>query len=311
MHTGANGHEVSIRYFHGGIPGVLGRPHLASWLLYGLGSETQDLPAYMVLTDPGGHPVDGVNNWSSGFMPAAYQGTVLRTEGRPILNLDPPHQVSREMQRREIDLINRLNESHRIGREHATELAARIAAYELAFELQMTAPEALDLSQETPETLELYGVNEPKPDWHKLALGPSTFGRQCLVARRLVERGVRFVQIYSGGGHQQQNWDAHFGVEGALAPLDSERDQNAHVRAAGGQFTFKIVNAAEPASAMAFQTALLRHVEAAAPGLPLPRVVILFNLERYYELSPRLLLFRYILFCYQSSLYGVKTLRYH
>lgn len=192
-----------------------GYPSIGSWITYGLGSENENLPGYVVMLDPRGGPTSGSPNWSSGFIPAAYQGTVLRTEGRPILNLDPPQGVSREMQRREIDLINRLNEAHRSGRAEATELAARISAYELAFELQMTAPEALDLSQETAETLALYGVDAPKPDWHKLALGPATFGRQCLVARRLVERGVRFVQIYSGGGPAggQNSWDGHHGIE--------------------------------------------------------------------------------------------------
>ncbi len=194
---------------------IQGYPSIGSWVTYGLGSENKNLPDYVVMLDPRGGPTAGSPNWSSGFMPAAYQGTVLRTAGRPILNLDPPQGLSREMQRREIDFINRLNEAHRDGRADASELAARIAAYELAFELQMTAPEALDLSQETAETLALYGVNEPKPDWHNLALGPSTFGRQCLVARRLVERGVRFVQIYSGGGAAggQNTWDGHHGIE--------------------------------------------------------------------------------------------------
>ena len=192
-----------------------GHPSIGSWITYGLGSENENLPGYVVMLDPRGGPTSGSPNWSSGYMPAAYQGTVLRTEGRPILNLDPPSRVTRGMQRREIDLLNRLNEAHRAGRDDATELAARIAAYELAFELQMTAPEALDLSRESAETLALYGVDEPRPDWHKLALGPAHFGRQCLVARRLVERGVRFVQIYSGGGPAggQNSWDGHHGIE--------------------------------------------------------------------------------------------------
>ena len=206
---------------------IQGYPSIGSWVTYGLGSENKNLPDYVVMLDPRGGPTAGSPNWSSGFMPAAYQGTVLRTGGPPILNLDPPQGLSREMQRREIDFINRLNEAHRDGRADASELAARIAAYELAFELQMTAPEALDLSQETAETLSLYGVNEPKPDWHPLALGPSTFGRQCLVARRLVERGVRFVQIYSGGGGAggQNTWDGHHGIEENLRLHCPEVDQ--------------------------------------------------------------------------------------
>ena len=204
-----------------------GHPSVGSWITYGLGSENENLPGYVVMLDPRGGPTSGAPNWSNGYMPAAYQGTVLRAEGRPIRDLDPPVRVTRAMQRQEIDLINRLNESHRTGRDDATELAARIAAYELAFELQMTAPEALDLSQETPETLALYGVNEPKPDWHKLALGPAPFGRQCLIARRLVERGVRFVQIYSGGGAAggQNTWDGHQGIEENLKLHCPEIDQ--------------------------------------------------------------------------------------
>jgi len=192
-----------------------GHPSVGSWVTYGLGSVNDNLPGYVVMLDPRGGPTSGAPNWSSGYMPAAYQGTVLRTDGRPIGNLDPTGGVTRGMQRREIDLMNRLNESHRAGRDDATELAARIASYELAFRLQMTAPEALDLSQETAETRGLYGVDEPKPDWHRLALGPAPFARQCLVARRLVERGVRFVQIYSGGGPAggQNTWDGHHGIE--------------------------------------------------------------------------------------------------
>ena len=152
-------------------------------------------------------------------MPAAYQGTLIRTAGQPILNLQPPSGITRPMQRREIDFVNRLNETHRVGREEASELAARIRAYELAFQLQMTAPEAVDLGQESAATLEMYGVNEPKPAGNPLALGPSAFGRQCLLARRLVERGVRFVQIYSGGGPAggQNTWDGHHGIEENLA----------------------------------------------------------------------------------------------
>jgi hypothetical protein len=119
------------------------------------------------------------------------------------------------MQRREIDFINELNAAHEAARPGYSELAARIASYELAFNLQAAAPEALDISQEDARTIDAYGINEPKPDWHSLALGPAPFGRQCLIARRLVERGVRFVQIYSGGGGAggQNSWDGHHGIE--------------------------------------------------------------------------------------------------
>ncbi len=193
-----------------------GHPTLGSWVTYGLGSINQNLPGYVVMLDPRGGPTSGAPNWSSGYMPAAYQGTVIRTSSEPILNLQPPKSITREMQRREIDLVQSLNRNHRAEREQvASELDARIASYDLAFQLQMAAPEALDLKQETEQTLERYGVNEPKPDWHPLALGPSTFGRQCLIARRMVERGVRFIQIYSGGGNAggQNTWDGHHGIE--------------------------------------------------------------------------------------------------
>lgn len=192
-----------------------GHPSVGAWLSYGLGTLNRDLPAYVVMLDPRGGPTTGAPNWSGGYMPAVHQGTVLRTSGDPILNLQPPAGISRERQRREIEFINTLNQAHQQVRPGYSELAARIASYELAFRLQSAAPEALDLSREDPRTLEAYGLNEPKPDWHPLAQGPAPFGRQCLIARRLVERGVRFVQIYSGGGGAggQNTWDGHHGIE--------------------------------------------------------------------------------------------------
>ena len=189
-----------------------GHPSLGSWFSYGLGSMNQNLPGYVVMLDPRGGPISGAANWSSGFMPAAYQGTVFRASGQPILNLDPAAGMTSSMQRDLITTANVLNAAHQAGHPGYSELQARIASYELAFQLQTTAPEALDLAAETDATKEMYGLNGSKTD-HALALGPAPFGRQCLIARRLVERGVRFVQIYHGGGHQQQNWDAHNGVE--------------------------------------------------------------------------------------------------
>ena len=164
------------------------------------------------MLDPRGGPIPGAANWTAGYMPAAYQGTVLRAEGNPILNLQPPGLRTLQMQRDHVNAINAFNERHRQGRETYSELSARIASYDLAYQLHTSAPEALDLSSESESTLEMYGFNEPKAA-HPLAIPPAHFGRQCLIARRLVERGVRFVQLYSGGGHQQQNWDAHHGVE--------------------------------------------------------------------------------------------------
>lgn len=189
-----------------------GHPSLGSWLSYGLGSEQRDLPSFVVMLDPRGGPIPGAPNWGAGYMPAAYQGTVLRTGGRPILDLASRSPQGPAPDRDTIEALAALNRDHLASRPGHSELSARIASYELAFQLQRSAPEALDLATETTETHELYGMNDPRPD-HPLAVGPAPFARQCLIARRLVERGVRFVQIYHGGGHQQQNWDAHFGVE--------------------------------------------------------------------------------------------------
>ena len=192
-----------------------GHPSLGSWVNYGLGSVNQNLPGFVVMLDPRGGPTSGAPNWSNGYMPASYQGTLMRSGGQPILNLRPPANIDAASQRAEIDLLNELNRNYSQDRNSNSELQARIASYELAFQLQIAAPEAMDLSQETAETIAMYGIDEPKPDWHPLALGPSTFGRQCLIARRLVERGVRFIQIYSGGGNAggQNTWDGHHGIE--------------------------------------------------------------------------------------------------
>jgi hypothetical protein len=193
---------------------IQGHPSVGAWMSYGLGTVNQNLPSFVVMLDPRGGPTTGAPNWSSGYMPAGFQGTVLRTNGDPILNLRPPAGLTREMQRNEIDLIQQLNAAHAADRPGFSELQARIASYELAFRLQSTAPEALDLSQESDTTKAAYGLYDKKGD-HTLALGPAPFGRQCLIARRLVERGVRFIQLYSGGGAAggQNTWDGHHGIE--------------------------------------------------------------------------------------------------
>ncbi|MFO0911511.1 MAG: DUF1501 domain-containing protein [Pirellulales bacterium] len=193
-----------------------GYPSIGSWLNYGLGTLNENLPGFVVMLDPRGGPIPGSPNWGAGYMPAAYQGTVFRTGGEPILNLDPPGYLTDSMRRDQVSAIQTLSEEHQASHPGYSELQARIASYELAFQLQRSAPEALDLSQETEATKRMYGLYDPKPN-HKLAVGPAPFARQCLTARRLIERGVRFVQIFHGGGHQQQNWDAHFGVEENLA----------------------------------------------------------------------------------------------
>ncbi|XZE54198.1 DUF1501 domain-containing protein [Planctomycetaceae bacterium SH139] len=214
MHTGANGHEVSIRYFHGGIPGVLGRPHLASWLLYGLGSETQNLPAYMVLTDPGGPPVDATHNWSSGFMPALFQGTVLRPREPRILNLDAPPHLRGIPQQQNLNFLQSLNRRHAAQFPQENELEARIASYELAARMQVNASEALDISRETKATHTMYGLDDD---------ATREYGTRCLIARRLVERGVRFVQLFLAG----QPWDNHSNLGSALPAICRRTDQPA------------------------------------------------------------------------------------
>jgi hypothetical protein len=207
---------------------IQGHPCLGSWVTYGLGTENANLPGFVVMLDPRGGPISGAANWTAGYMPAAFQGTHLRNQGDPILDLSPKSSLTRSMQREEMDALAKLNATHLADRPGYSELQARIASYELAFQLQMTAPEVMDLAAENPKTLEMYGLDQPKPTNHKLALGPAPFGRQCLIARRLIERGTRFVQIYSGGGHQQQNWDAHHGIEENLAIHAPEIDRPIH-----------------------------------------------------------------------------------
>jgi hypothetical protein len=196
MHTGHNGHEVSIRYFHGGIAGVTGRPTMGGWIVYALGSASEELPAYMVLSDPGGHPVDGTHNWSSGFMPPLYQGTVLRPQEPRILNLAPPPHLRGPAQRQNLDYLAELNRRHLRLHPGEADLEARIGSYELAAAMQTAAKEALDVSKEPPHIRRMYGIDEEPT---------RSYGTRCLIARRLVERGVRFVQLFLGG----QPWDNH------------------------------------------------------------------------------------------------------
>ena len=177
-----------------------GYPCMGAWLTYGLGSENADLPGHVVMLDRTGGPISGAKNWTSGFMPASYQGVVIRTSGTPILHLELPEGVSRSRLRRMLDRLALHNREHLAGRPDASELAARIESYELAYRLQVSAPEALDTSTEPGETQALYGLDRTET---------AEFGRKCLLARRLVERGVRFVQLYSGGAHNDDNWDAH------------------------------------------------------------------------------------------------------
>lgn len=214
-HTDSHAHGSALVAMNTGKT-FIGRPSLGSWALYGLGTENQDLPGYVVILDKRGGPISGQPNWSSGFMSSTYQGTLFRPVGNPILDLQGPKHVSQEVQREQLDFLSELNHAHMSHREHGQELAARIATYELAFRMQSQAPDAVNLAQETQATLDSYGVGKAPTD---------EFGRNCLVARRLVERGVRFVQLYSGGGHLEETWDAHKSIETNHGEHAGEVDQ--------------------------------------------------------------------------------------
>lgn len=214
MHTGHNGHEVSIRYMNAGIPAVLGRPSLGAWLAYALGSETDELPAYMVLSDPGGHPVDGVHNWTNGFLPSLYQGTVLRAKEPRIFNLNAPANLKGDVQRNYLGFLNQINQAHLVKRPGEHTLQARIDSYELAARMQTAATEALDISGESAATKKLYGIDQD---------ATREYGTRCLIARRLIERGVRFVQLFLNG----QPWDNHENIHNALPGICRRTDQPA------------------------------------------------------------------------------------
>ena len=214
MHTGHNGHEVSIRYMNAGIPAVLGRPSLGAWLTYALGSVTDELPAYMVLSDPGGHPVDGVHNWTNGFLPSLYQGTVLRAKEPRIFNLNAPAHLKGDVQRNYLDFLSQLNQAHLTKRPGEHSLEARIDNYELAARMQTAATDALDISGESATTKKLYGIDQD---------ATREYGTRCLIARRLVEYGVRFVQLFLNG----QPWDNHQNIHGALPGICRRTDQPA------------------------------------------------------------------------------------
>ena len=181
-----------------------GSPCLGSWVNYGLGSVNENLPGFVVMLDPTGGPISGAKNWSSGYMPATYQGTILRSKGAPIIDLSTPEGTTRTAQRELLDTLRDTNSEHYATRADNSDLAARINSYELAFKMQQHAPEAVDLSTETEATQKLYGLDNPRT---------LDFGKRCLLARRLVERGVRFIQLYSGGNHNDSNWDAHGDLE--------------------------------------------------------------------------------------------------
>lgn len=199
MYCESNNHAPALFQMNSGFLQA-GRPCMGSWVTYGLGSESENLPGFVVLMDHQGAPVNGALNWSNGFMPAAFQGVPFRSSGEPIAYLTPPKGVSTEQQRARLDLLNQWNSEFAAAHPAETALSARIASYELAFRMQSHATECVDLSRETAATRAAYGLDD-KVTQH--------FGRNCLLARRLVERGVRFVQLYSGGNEGPKAWDAH------------------------------------------------------------------------------------------------------
>ena len=190
-----------------------GRPSLGSWVTYGLGTENENLPAFVVMQDTKKTVTNGVRNWSAGFMPAVYQGTAMQVEGKPFANLNPPPQLDAQQQRITLDYLQHINQQHAKLRQDNTELEARIRSYELAYQMQAHAPEAVDLASETEATRRQYGLDQKETH---------AFGRNCLLARRLVERGVRFIQCYHGAGSK---WDAHKDIEANHAKMCGQMDQ--------------------------------------------------------------------------------------
>ncbi len=191
---------------------LAGRPALGSWVMYGLGSANQNLPTFVVLTDAG-EVLGGPKNWSSGFLPATYQGTQFRNTGAPILDLNPPETIGKQQQRGRLDFLKTLNQHFDADKSEDSDLEARINAYELAYRMQAAGPEAVDLTKETEATKKLYGIDEKET---------AKLGTNCLLARRLVERGVRFVELYSGSGSA---WDAHNNIEGNHSRLCKSSDK--------------------------------------------------------------------------------------
>ena len=191
---------------------LAGRPSMGAWTTYGLGSGNRNLPSFVVLADDK-EVLGGPKNWSAGFLPASYQGTQFRTGDSPILHLKSPAGVTPERQSGKLEYLRQLNEHWSADKQEDSELEARIASYELAYKMQATAPEAVDFTKETEATKELYGLNTPET---------SVFGANCLLARRLVERGVRFVELYCGSG---SGWDAHANIEGNHAKWCKASDQ--------------------------------------------------------------------------------------
>jgi hypothetical protein len=213
MSTGSNGHEPSIAMMNTGRM-TRGRPALGSWIACGLGSECRDLPAFVVLTDPAGLPVLGVENWSNGWLPSVFQGTVVRSQEPRILNLEPAPSLRGRPQAGILSYLQQVNDTHLRRHPSENDLAARMLSYGLAARMQTAAREALDLTQETEATQRMYGLDDPITQ---------NYGVRCLIARRLVERGVRFVQIHTGN----QSWDHHGNIRNQLPDICRKTDKPA------------------------------------------------------------------------------------
>ena len=215
--TDSNNHSPALFMMNTGVT-RMGNPSVGSWVTYGLGSESEDLPSFIVMSDPKnrGLPKGNASNWTAGFLPGVYQGTWLKPQGEPIANLKRPNDVPEKRQREQLDFLATLNKEQAVGSAAESELAARINSFELAYRMQTAAPDAFDVKQEPEHIRKLYGLDQPHC---------SHMALQCLTARRLVERGVRFVQIYSGGMENQLSWDGHMDLQGNHSGFAAEVDQ--------------------------------------------------------------------------------------
>jgi hypothetical protein len=215
--TDSNNHSPALMKINTGFT-RMGFPCTGAWVTYGLGSESQNLPSFVVMYDTLGRglPKGYSQNWGAGFLPSIYQGTALKPQGAPIDNLFRPSDLTDQQQRNQLDLMARLNRRQLDVRPGDSELAARIETFELAYRMQMAAPEAIDINRETVQTRTLYGIENPRCQH---------FAKQCLIARRMVERGVRFVQIYSGGEENERSWDGHMNIAANHTSFAAETDQ--------------------------------------------------------------------------------------
>ncbi len=213
----SNNHSPALFMANTGFT-QMGYPCVGSWVTYGLGSESRELPAFVVMSDPKGRgqPKGHSQNWGAGFLPSVYQGTWLKPNGDPIDNLNRPSGLNASRQRNQLDLLAQLNQLHQDANPGEKELAARIESFELAYRMQSAAPEALNIDAEPAHIQAAYGIDNDRC---------SHFAKQCLTARRMVERGVRFVQIYSGGMENQRSWDGHNDIEGNHRQFAGETDQ--------------------------------------------------------------------------------------